>query len=107
MTRERLPTAQPTAQYLSPEADCAIRVPGLRVDPDETGDGGNRKESEHRSLWILVSFKNLHISKSTGLRDLKRNCKSDIFTNNITLKFDQTFPLNWIKTFSVYRAIWI
>lgn len=55
-----LPTIDTAAEYLSPEADGAVDVPGLRVDADETGDSGNRKASEHRSLWILVSFKDLY-----------------------------------------------
>lgn len=54
-----LPTANTAAEYLSPETDGAVGVPGLRVDANEAGDGGNREESKHRSLWILVSFKDL------------------------------------------------
>lgn len=52
------------AKYLGPEADGAVGVPGLRVDADETGDGGNRKECEHGSLWTLVPFKDLNSSTS-------------------------------------------
>lgn len=54
-----LPTVDAAAKYLSPEADGAVGVPGLRVDANETGDGGDREESEHCSLRILVSFKDL------------------------------------------------
>lgn len=54
-----LPTVDTAAKYLGPEADGAVWIPGLRVDADETGHSGNREESEHRSLWILVSFKDL------------------------------------------------
>lgn len=54
------PTVDTTAQDLGPEADGAVGVPGLWVDADETGHGGNRKKSEHRSLWILVPFKYLY-----------------------------------------------
>lgn len=54
-----LPTVDTAAKYLSPEADGAVGIPGLRVDADETGHGRNREESEHRSLWILVPFKDL------------------------------------------------
>lgn len=46
-------------EYLRPEADGAVEVPGLGVNADETGDSGNRKESEDRSFWILVSFEDL------------------------------------------------
>lgn len=48
-----------TTEYLRPEADGAVEVPGLGVNADETGDSGNRKESEDRSFWILVSFEDL------------------------------------------------
>lgn len=58
-----LPTINTTAEYLSPEADGAVKVPGLWVDSDEAGDGGYRKESEHWDLWILVSLKDLHNSR--------------------------------------------
>ncbi len=53
------PTINTTAEYLSSEADGAVDVPRLRVDADETGNSGNGKECEHRSLWVLVSFKDL------------------------------------------------
>lgn len=52
------------SEYLGPEADAAVCVPGLRVDADEPGDGGNGKEPEHRRLWILVPFEYLYNSTS-------------------------------------------
>lgn len=50
------------AEDLGPEADGAVGVPSLRVDADETGDSGNRKQRQHRDLWILVPFKDLYNS---------------------------------------------
>lgn len=61
-TQHFLHTFDAAAKYLSPEADGAVGIPGLRVDANETGDGGDREESEHRSLWILVPFKDLYKS---------------------------------------------
>lgn len=55
-----LPTLNTAAEYFSPEADGAVSVPALRVDADKSGNGGNRKESEHWGLRILVSYKDLH-----------------------------------------------
>lgn len=51
------PTVNTAAKYFSPEADGPVGVPGLWVDADETGNGGNRKEPKNRRLRILVSFK--------------------------------------------------
>lgn len=67
-----MPTVDTTAEYLSPEADGAVGVPGLRVDTDETGDSGNREESKYRRLWILVPFKYLYstVWHDTGLNIL-------------------------------------
>lgn len=59
-------TVNAAAQDLGAEADGAVGVPGLRVDADETGDCGNRKEPQHGDLWILVPFKDLR--NSTGNR---------------------------------------
>ena len=55
-----VPTVHTTAEDLRPEADGAVGVPGLRVDPDVTGDTGDGEESEHRGFWILVPFKYLN-----------------------------------------------
>lgn len=47
------------AEDLRSEADGAVGVPSLRVDADEAGDRGNRKQRQDRDLWILVPFKDL------------------------------------------------
>lgn len=47
------------AEDLRSEADGAVGVPGLRVDADETGHSGNRKQRQDGDLWILVPFKDL------------------------------------------------
>lgn len=52
-------TVSTAAEDLRSEADSAVGVPSLRVDADETSDCGNRKEPQHRNLWILVPFKDL------------------------------------------------
>lgn len=57
-----LPTVDAAAENLSPEADGAVGVPGLGVDAYVTGDSGNRQESEHRTLWVLVASKDLYNS---------------------------------------------
>lgn len=60
LVRDNIPTVNTTAQYLCSEADGPVEVPGLRVDADESGHSGDREESQHRGLWILVSFKDLN-----------------------------------------------
>lgn len=58
-TTQRLLTINTAAKNLSPEADGPIGVPGLGVDANKAGHGGNWKEPKNRSLWILVSVKYL------------------------------------------------
>lgn len=55
-------TIDTAAEDLRSEADGAVGVPSLRVDADETGDSGNRKEPQNCDLWILAPFKDLYNS---------------------------------------------
>lgn len=52
-------TVNAAAEDLGSEANGAVGVPGLGVDADVTGDGGNGEERQHRHLWVLVPFKDL------------------------------------------------
>lgn len=57
-------TVDTAAEYLGPEADGPVGVPGLRVDADETGHSGDGKGPENRSLRVLVPFEYLYNSGS-------------------------------------------
>lgn len=57
---KRLLTVSTAAKNLSPEADGPVGVPGLGVDANEAGHGGDWKKPKNGSLWILVALKNLY-----------------------------------------------
>lgn len=82
-----------TTEYLRPEADGAVEVPGLGVNADETGDGGNRKESEDRSFWILVSFEDLCNSMGHfGLNIFGSPVKITTFTHKARQQLETEWP---------------
>lgn len=82
-----------TTEYLRPEADGSVEVPGLGVNADETGDGGNRKESEDWCLWILVSFEDLCNSMGHfGLNIFGSPVKITTFTHKARQQLETEWP---------------
>jgi len=52
-------TFNPAAQELGPEADGAVDVPGLGVDPEEAGRCGDRQNAQNRRERVPVPCKYL------------------------------------------------